>query len=344
MNMNKRIRHINDKPGEKIRYKTRNGFENDLLADSDDSALFEKIGDYMKGCLDIDDVKSDPGLTGARETVAEIISDYSSNLSGNKENEKFIRGIFMSEGSGAAMNDEIKFIRQEIDDNKLNEITAEWVREWHQKKQSIGIRDQKTKEISDFITGAINTPETEPVKSTVDTGHKSAGKRLFIRYAAVSAAAMLGVFLLIGTLLHSSDPGKLFDAYYKPFDAISPVTRSVNNNVADNYAPIESFKTGHYQEAAAGFGAILQKDPSQSSSKFFLGLSQLALKNYDQAVNMLSAAANEPGEYGKEAKWYLGLTYLKMADKIKAAECFEALSKSDGFYRERSEKILRRLR
>lgn len=342
--MNKRIRHINDKPGEKIRYITRNGFENDLLADSDDSALFEKIGDYMKGCLDIDDVKSDPALTGTREAVAEMISDYSSNLSGKKENENFIKGIFLSDSSGTAMNDEIKFIRQEIDDNKLNEITAEWVREWHQKKQSIGIRDQKTEEISDFITSAINSPANEPEEISGDTGKKSAGKRMLIRYAALSAAAMIGVFMLIRTLLPSSDPGKLFDAYYKPFDAVSPVTRSLNNNEPGNYSAIESFKTGHYQEAAAGFSALLQKDPSQSSSKFFLGLSQLALKNYDQAINMLSAAANEPGEYGKEAKWYLGLTYLKTADKIKAAECFASLSKSDGFYRERSEKILRRLR
>jgi TolA-binding protein len=346
--MSRRNRHINDKPAEGIRYRTRDGFENDMMSDSDDSALFESIGYYMKGRLDLEDVKNDPSLSVTKDAVEEMISDYKKNLSvnkENKENEKFIREIFSGEDSETRVTDEIKFIKQEIDDNKLNEITAEWVKEWHKKKQSAGVSDQKSKEISDFITGAINSPVSEPVKSMYEVSKKSSGSNLFVRYATLSAAAVLGAFMLIRTLLPSSDPEKLFSSYYKPFEAISPVTRSINNNVTDNYSSaIESYNTGHYQKAAIGFADALQKDPSAVSPQFFLGLSQLALRNYDQAITLLSGVANEPGDYGKEARWYLGLTYLKTANKQKAAECFGVLAKSDGYYRVRSEEILRRLK
>jgi tetratricopeptide (TPR) repeat protein len=343
--MNKRITHISSKPGEKIRYKTGNGFRNDLLPDSEDSALFEAISDYMKGSLDIEDVKNDQALSYAKQTVAEMISDYNRNSSANKENEKFIKGEFAENGDESGLTDEISFIRQEIDDNKLNEITAEWVKEWHQKKQSVGISNTKTKEISDFVTDSLNSQVAIPAEALHNTAGKSLRKSLFIRYATLSAAALIGVFLVIRSLLPSSDPEKLFNSYYKPFAAISTTTRSINNNVSDNYSSgIAYYKSGNFQEAAMEFAKVSGQNPDAVSPKFFEGLSQLGMMNYDKAINLLSGVTLLSGEYSKEARWYLGLAYLRTADRQKAAECFEYLAKSDGFYRDRSEKILRRLK
>jgi tetratricopeptide (TPR) repeat protein len=75
-----------------------------------------------------------------------------------------------------------------------------------------------------------------------------------------------------------------------------------------------------------------------------MGLTQLAMGNYDQAIEDLTAAINSSGEYGKEAHWYLGLTYLKTGNKQSAAECFRFLGQSEGYYQDRSAEILRRLR
>jgi tetratricopeptide (TPR) repeat protein len=73
-------------------------------------------------------------------------------------------------------------------------------------------------------------------------------------------------------------------------------------------------------------------------------MSQLALQNYSQTIDLLTGVANGHGEYGKEAEWYLGLSYLKTGNKAKAIDCFEYLVKSNGFYRERAENILYRLK
>jgi TolA-binding protein len=329
--MKEQIRNINNR-------QLMDGSGIDPQFEINDLVLFETIGEYMKGWLDIEDVKNDPAFSVANETVKDMITDYNKNISGNKENEKFIRRIFSSEPKTDSLYNELDIIKKEISDNKLNKLTSEWVREWHEKKQMSGAGDPKGEEIKYFITGAINSKVNKGDKKVVT-------RRLLARYASISAAALLGVFILIRTLLPSSDTGKLFNTYYKPFDAVSPVTRSINSNATDNYATaIESYRSGNYQKAAIGFAELLQKDQFIVSSQFFLGLSQLAINNYDQAINLLAGTANNSGEYGKEARWYLGLAYLKTANKQKAAECFEYLASTGGFYRERSEKILRRLK
>jgi len=336
--MNNRIINIDRK-------MTRHGFEDDLPLNGDDSALFEKIGYYMKGNLDMEEVKNDPALSTTMNNVNEMISDYKKKISGNNENEKFIKQIFSESESENELNNEIKYIKQEIDEKNLNLLTSEWVKEWHAKKQKIGTIDQKSDEISNFIIEAINSHDTEPVKIKCEGNKNSSRQNLFVKYISLSAAALIGGFILIKTLLPSSDPDKLFDSYYKPFDAVSPVTRSINNKTKDDYSTaISNYKTGNYQVAAAGFEEVVEKDPSAESARFFLALSMLAMEDYNQSVNLLSGIANSPGEYGKEAKWYLGLSYLKTGNRQKAAECFEFLTKSDGFYKDRSEKILRRLK
>lgn len=328
-----------------ISNRTKNGFENDMPAYNGDSDLFESVGEYMKGRLDIEDVKNDPALSSTRDIVKEMISDYNKNISGKKVNEKFIKDIFSGALSENKLSNEIRFIKQEIDDKNLNLITSEWVKEWHEKKQKIGIPDPKTEEIRNFVNTSINSSVNEPLKSTTEGRKKTSGRSLFVRYASIAAAALIGIIIVVSTLLPFSNSEKLFNSYYTPFEAISPVTRSINNIEATKYsAAIGSYKTGDYQKAAAGFAEVLKKDPLAVSSQFFLGLSQLAMQNYGQTIVLLSEVANDSGEYSKEARWYLGLSYLKTGDEQKAAGCFEYLSKSNGFYRESSEKILRRLK
>lgn len=126
---------------------------------------------------------------------------------------------------------------------------------------------------------------------------------------------------------------------------VSSVTRGANIIKTDSYNQgIESYKAHNYQEAAAAFSMVTLHDGQSGDARFFLGLSQIAIENYREAVNDLQSIVEGQGEYLKDATWYLGLVYLKTGEPGKAMTCFETLSKTPGFYRERSEKILRRLK
>jgi TolA-binding protein len=341
--MNTKSGYINGKPIASDRKQADDWFEDDLLPSSEDLAIFGTVTDYLKGRQDIEDVKNDPALSITDEAVKEMISDYNKNISGNKDNEIFIKGIFAECASEEKMNDEINQIKQEVRNNNLNELTAEWVKDWHEKRQKGG-RNPETEEIKDFIASSLKSDDA-PVKNIKNENPKGHSRKLFTRYISLSAAAVLGAFILVRTLHPSSDPETLYKSYYEPFKAVSPVTRNAVSHEKDAYSiALEQYRLGDYQTASAGFSAVFLKDTSKIAPRFFMGVAQMETGKYDLAINTLYSISDRSGEYHKEAVWYLGLAYLKTGEKEKASGCFKMLAQSPGFYSDRAEKILRRLK
>lgn len=343
--MTRQIRHIYGNSGTTPEKGVRRDFEDDLLLNSEDSALCGMISEYMKGRLDLEDVRNDPALPGMESIVSDIISDYHKKRIRNKDDEKFITDNFAGENREIKVMDEIDQIKFEIGNNNINEITTDWVKEWHEKEQKNVGRDQKNEEIRDFITSSLEFEKSKPEISLDRKVRPGLKRSLLVRYISLSTAAAIAVFVMIRMLLPSSDLEKLYNSYYKPFNVISPVTRSVTTIEADNYlAAVERYKIGDYQTAEIEFSNAMLKDNSAIAPHFFMGITHLALGNYEQAISLLSDVTSRSGEYGIEAGWYLGLAYLKTGEKEKASACFELLAQTPGFYHERADKILRRLK
>lgn len=317
--------------------------EEEFLRDCEDSALQESISDYMKGRLEIEDVMNDPQLAEAEKMAAEIVFDYSRNKTKNADNERFIRDAFR-EIPDEKLIEEISHIRREIKNNSINEITAEWVKEWHETRQMQGSGKAHREEIREFITSSL-MPEEAEVISELPSLSKKGARALYIRYTSLSAAASLGAFLMIKTLIPGSDPDRLFSKYYEPFDAVSPVTRSISEDTRLNAASaIGFYKAADYLAAEAELSAAIKNDPSDMESRFYLGLAEVEIGNFEKAINILAEVSARPGQYAKEAKWYLGLSYLRTGQNEKATDCFSFLASHKGYYSKSSEKILRRLK
>ncbi len=319
---------------------------------ADDNELFSEISSYMKAKLDIEDVKSDPFFNSAMDSVKEMLSDYNRTISENKntkENGEFIRkSIEQTDNKEIQEPKRIREINEIIIEKGRSDIsilTADWVREWHKKKQMEVATDPKAEERKEFITASLKSEPAEAEEEIKVVRKKSIRKTIFIRYISLSAAAIIGAVILIGSLLPSSDPEKLFDSYYTTFDAILPTTRGITNEADALYtSALKSYKSGDFRAAEAGFAKIDAKDLSEGSPTFLLGLTCIELGKYNEAINYLSSAASGSDDNVKEAGWYLGLVYLKTSDVGRASECFQTLAISPGFYSERSEKLLRRLK
>jgi TolA-binding protein len=343
--MKGRNRNIKSNTGELPENNSWNDTYHDLMPDNADSLLFDYFGKYMRGRLDLEEVKNDPSLPGVDKVVKEMISEYHASSVKRPEDVKFIRDSFTGMNHEKKILNEIEQIRLEAGNTNINEISAGWVKEWHEKRQKIAGKDPATNEIRNFITNSLESEKREPETEKQLNEVKGFTRSQIIRYISLSAAAVIGVFVLISTLLPSSDPGKLFNLFYQPFDIISPITRSVTASEPEIYSSaIESYRLGYYQSAAMGFSDAILKDTTSITPRFFMGVTQMAMGNFGEAVNLLRAIAVSSGEYRKEAGWYLGLAYLKTGEKEKAAECFALLAQSPGFYSERAETILRRLK
>jgi TolA-binding protein len=340
--MNEKSRNIN---GKKQQQRINTWADTVMLLRPEDLVLLNRISDYFRGSQDIEDVKSDPDYNVTNKSVAEMISVFKPEAFQNKANAKFIRESVAMENEEEKLTDEINDIKGESIENDIGKITIEWVREWDEKQHKSVSTDAESKERKEFITNSLEKAENESENVPATGNSKILKKTFFARFALPAAAAVVGALFLIKSLLPSHDPDTLFAKYYEPISAISPITRSANTDEMNIYtSAIESYNKKNYQAAATGFSDALLQNPSNISCQFFMGITHIALGNYDQAENILEGVINSQGEYVKEARWYLGLAYIKTGNIEKASGCFEILAQSPGFYSERAEKILRRLR
>lgn len=339
-----RRRHINASNREDSWNNGRDRIDDGMLISSEDRALFDGISRYMKGRIDLEEVENDPDLPVAEILAKEMINDYHSKKRRNNDAENFVRNAFAEIKQTEDINEDIREIKREIGESNLDKLTAGWVSEWNEQERNKTAMDPKSKEIRDFIKGSIEGDEhRHETVTTREWRHKKLSRTL-IRYF-LPAAAVISVFIGLRIFLPAGNPDRLFNLYYEPLKAVSPITRTSDPDQQASYTQaIEKFNSGDYTSAANGFSNAIRKDNTDLTPRFFLGITQLALENYDNSINLLSEVTLHPGIYSKESQWYLGLAYLKTGETEKALACFEPLAKTPGFYQARAEKIVRRLK
>lgn len=309
--------------------------EPDLRLSMEDKVLWDKIGEFIIAERDIEEVKNDPMFAETYENVNSMIRDRKiSDVEADAEDRNFIiQGLVVNEDNNHET--EINEIKEESSRKGIDKVTSEWVKDWNKKTGEENGNTGHRKEIRDFVSQSLESEKSIPERN----------KTIPIRWIIASAAAILGAVFLLRSLLPGNDPDRIFTRYYEPMNIVSSVTRGVNATVTDSYAlAVESYKAHNYQEAANGFSLAAKQDYQAGPADFFLGISQIAAGNYRDAAATLEKVVTGQGEYVKDATWYLGLAYIKTGESQKARICFETLSRTPGFYRDRSTEILRRLK
>ena len=322
---------------------------NEDINDNTDGRLFLKVSSYLRAELDIEDAENDPHYTDAELIAGEAIELKRKSPACSREIKDFITNSLTLVNTDKETSHDLQEIMEEISAKNIDSLTTEWVKEWHQKHQVAGqTQDKKSLEIRDFIARSLE-PEviTERVEHKTDEfTDKSKNRSGIIRLSVLSAAAVISIFLVLRTLAGNQDTGELYSSFYNPYPAVFEVTRSNGLTTGEDYNKIARYyKNKEYGEAVKTYsGLALEIKGSDLYSEFFAGLSCIELKNFDQAIIWLSSVAESDGDLGKDASWYLGLAYLADGDKENAYKYFDRLSRSDGYYKERSEKLLRHLK
>ena len=322
------IKQLNSTPGMMHVKDTNTWKDDECLFNKDDLSLSKSVDDLMRAHIDIEHVLNDPQLGEAETQAAMMVSGIEREIKTRRGIRKFItEAIPELQLTGNTTGEEIEVI-DESEAGDISDITSGWVQEW----QNSVHNQESQKEIRDFISGSIGKTK------------RNTSSRLIITILTLSAAAVAAILLVMRNLT-PVDPEQLFKSNYEPMSVISTTVRDALTIPGDNYSiAIDKYRAGEYAEAASLFSSEMNRDTSRIAPRFFMGLSEEAMGNYSQAVILLSDISRRSGEYKKIAQWYLGLTYLKLADKKQAASCFRSLASSPGFYREKSENILRRLK
>jgi TolA-binding protein len=309
---------------------------------AEDSALFERISNYMKARFDLEEVRNHSIID---TDIKKMISDYQDNDTKSEENAKFIKDSFSELRHENEIVSEIEDIKQEIGANDIDKISAEWVKEWNDRHNKDVPLSSKEIEIRNFISEFLNPDKSDTEISTKTFKRDRNSRSYIIRIIPLTAAAILGLFIVFKIILPSSDPEKLFKTYYTTFNYVSSATREAGVSLQEDFSvAVEQYKAGDYNSASTGFSNIIMKDSSFVTPRFLLGLTNLELGEYDKAINLFNSIKDPSNKYYKETLWYLGLAYLRIGEKTHASDCFKILASSSGYYYDRAKKILRRLK
>jgi hypothetical protein len=105
----------------------------------------------------------------------------------------------------------------------------------------------------------------------------------------------------------------------------------------DLAAALEPYRSDNYAEAARRLERLVPKYPSAAAPAFYLGVSQLFLKQNDSAFESLQTARRRPDEALRDdISWYLAVAYERAGKNAEALREAERLCGKAGDYQPRA--------
>ncbi|MBN8665966.1 MAG: tetratricopeptide repeat protein [Chitinophagales bacterium] len=203
-------------------------------------------------------------------------------------------------------------------ENSLFEKRIQEETEWAEKVKEVkllvlGIKENELKTRLQSFHKQMNTTTSIKTEAPV----RSMGSRRWLAAASILLVAALATWWMVSR----QDPyEKLYSTYYTP-DPGLPTTMSVAGNYQFDKGMV-AFKSGDYKEALQIWTPISKTTPSNDTINYFLGVTQLALKQNDEALALLKPIANDANRpFYKDACWYTGLVLLRQG-KPEAATPF----------------------
>jgi tetratricopeptide (TPR) repeat protein len=131
----------------------------------------------------------------------------------------------------------------------------------------------------------------------------------------------------------STDPsGQLFEAYYNayPEEVLTQMRSTAEESRSDDKARLieglQAYKTKNFEAAASQIQAYLQEQPNDLIARFYLGMTYMELKQFDQAQQTFEPVIEARSTYYEEASWYNALSLLKQNEKTKAEEQLQLIT------------------
>ena len=216
--MNRHIKKIAAYSEGDLTGNDRKRFEKELQVNEElryDYYLFRQINESMKGRLDLEEVRNDPALANLGPVVENLITDYYQNPENYRGKKVFVSNSLGKAGSDQELSDEINHIKKEIKEYKVDELAERWVDEWNEKDKSFETKNTVRKINRDFITRSLDQENDQP-DLKMNRKKKSGYGKYMIRITGLAAAALVTVFVIIKALIPSSDPERLYKAFFEP--------------------------------------------------------------------------------------------------------------------------------
>lgn len=168
------------------------------------------------------------------------------------------------------------------------------------------------------------------------------------KLTAVSVAASLILFLSIHGMVNKnnlSGTSDLYKKYYTVYPGVGTSRAAGTDFNSEMNKALFQFNEQNYEESLNLFENILNKDADNPVGNFYSGMAYQQTGKYEKAIasyqHVLKTGNNL---FIDQAEWYSALCYLEMDDRKNAVRQLKRIVDKKGFYREKAEAILRKIK
>jgi tetratricopeptide (TPR) repeat protein len=279
--------------------------------------------------FDLDEALSETDIFELRESVQLIMAKETSSSHSLSEIESFIYDELDDEIRDSLANEiyENDDLRAELNlIRELDEALAE--------KDILKLRDE-------LRSLSVEMSVTEE-KSIIPFNNSAIGLKRLASVAAV-LLMILGSSLMIRFLATPS--GSLSDLYNDSPIAVTSFRSAVPDVSSQLSSGFELYNNNDFNGALNYFRKVLEVDNDNPAALFYSGASHQNLDEFGKAVKEYkNVIEHNDNIFVEQAEWYMGLCLIQLNEKQKAMAVLEAIISRDGFYQEKAEVLLKKLK
>ena len=164
-------------------------------------------------------------------------------------------------------------------------------------------------------------------------------------YAAASMALLIATGGLIQRIASPDmDSSEVFEKYYTPYEIT--VTHRSGNTEVDRLLlnAFEKYEEKNYEQALVLFEEVLETRKNDMALNLYSGISYMEEEKYQKAkISFDNIISDKDNLFIEQAKWYLGMCYLKTENTEKAENVLKEIIKEESYYKDVAVKVLKDL-
>jgi len=169
-----------------------------------------------------------------------------------------------------------------------------------------------------------------------------------LKWQYLAAAASITLLVTLGVKyagLGNLTNDEILNKYYSGYEAEGIVRGAGEIENIQYLEAIASYNEKDFANSEQLFAKYLETDFSDIQAHFYYGVSCFENGNIKEASKSFQLILDHNNNlYLEQAKWYLGLCYLKSYDTNKALSIFNDISNEDSTYRDKAREIIRKLK
>jgi len=163
-------------------------------------------------------------------------------------------------------------------------------------------------------------------------------RRVILSSVAASLILLLGI---TGLLSRQSSQKELYQKYYTAYQTTG-ITRSENLSADQTLTmAMQKFNNQEYESALGLLQEVIARDENNMVGHFYTGVSLQETGKYLKAIKEYETViVDKDNLFVEQAQWYAGLCYLQTDENKKAYSLFKKIAKGQGFYQQKAQAIL----